>query len=61
MGRGLGFVSMRERVDLISGSLAIKSAPGEGTCVEVRVPVVSKRQMNSKRRNYAKSKTAAGG
>jgi signal transduction histidine kinase len=59
-GRGLGFVSMRERVDLISGSLTIKSAPGEGTCVEVRVPIVSRRQMNSKRRNYAKSKTTAG-
>jgi signal transduction histidine kinase len=60
MGPGLGLVSMRERVELISGSLTIKSAPGEGTCVEVRVPAVSRRQMNSKRRNYAKSKTAAG-
>ena len=60
VGRGLGFVSMRERVDLISGSLTIKSAPGEGTCVEVRVPMVSRRQMNSKRRSYAKSKTTAG-
>ena len=59
-GRGLGLVSMRERVELISGSLTIKSAPGEGTCVEVRVPAVSRRQMNSKRRHYAKTKTAAG-
>jgi signal transduction histidine kinase len=57
---GLGLVSMRERVELISGALTIKSAPGEGTCVEVRIPAVSRRQMNSKRRNYAKSKTAAG-
>jgi signal transduction histidine kinase len=59
-GRGLGLVSMRERVELISGSLTIKSAPGEGTCVEVRVPAVSRRQVNSKRRHYAKTKTAAG-
>ena len=60
LGRGLGLVSMRERVQLISGAVAIKSAPGEGTCVEVRVPAVSRRHMNSKRRDYAKSKTAAG-
>jgi len=59
VGRGLGFVSMRERVDLISGSLTIKSALGEGTSVEVRVPMVSRSHMNSKRRNYAKGKTAA--
>ena len=59
VGRGLGLVSMRERVELISGSLTIKSAPGEGTCVEVRVPAASRRQMNSKRRNHAKTKTAA--
>ena len=60
VGRGLGLVSMRERVQLISGSLTIKSAPGDGTCVEVRVPAVSGRQLNSKRSNYAKSKAAAG-
>ena len=59
-GRGLGLVSMRERVELISGSLTIKSAPGEGTRVEVRVPAVSRRQMNSKRRNYEKTKAATG-
>jgi signal transduction histidine kinase len=60
-GHGLGLVSMRERVQLISGSLTIKSAPGEGTCVAVRVPAVSRRQMNSKRRNHAKTKAVAGG
>jgi len=59
-GRGLGLVSMRERAALISGSLTIKSAPGEGTCVEVRVPAALRGQINPKRRNYAKSKTAAG-
>ena len=60
LGRGLGLVSMRERVQLISGSLTIKSAPGQGTCVEVRVPVVTTRQIKSKRSNHAKTKTAAG-
>ena len=58
--RGLGLVSMRERVQLISGTVTIKSAPGEGTCVEVRVPAVSRRQMNSKRRNNAKTKISVG-
>ena len=60
VAQGLGLVSMRERVELISGSLTIKSVPGEGTCVEVRVPAASRRQMHSKRRTYAKTKTAAG-
>ena len=59
-GRGLGLVSMRERVELISGSLTIKSAPGEGTCVGVRVRAVSRKQMHSKRGTYAKTKTAVG-
>jgi signal transduction histidine kinase len=60
VGQGLGLVSIGERVKMMSGSLTIKSAPGKGTCLEVRVPVVSRRQMKSKRRNYAKSNTAAG-
>ena len=38
-GKCLGLISMRERVQLLSGSLAIKSAPGDGTTVEIRVPV----------------------
>jgi signal transduction histidine kinase len=36
---GLGFVSMRERVRLINGKLAIRSAPGRGTTVEAFVPL----------------------
>ena len=35
---GLGLSSMEERVRLISGDLAIESAPGHGTTVDVRVP-----------------------
>jgi signal transduction histidine kinase len=56
----LGLVSIRERVQLISGSVTIKSAPGEGTCVEVRVPIESRRQIRLPGRNHAKTKTTAG-
>jgi signal transduction histidine kinase len=30
---------MRERATLAQGSLEVRSAPGEGTVLEVRVPV----------------------
>ncbi len=36
-GRGLGLVSMRERVHVLGGKLAIHSAPGQGTRVGVKV------------------------
>ena len=37
--KGLGLTSMRERVRLVSGTIAIDSKPGIGTAIEVRVPV----------------------
>jgi len=37
--RGLGLVSMQERVRAVNGNLAIKSKPGDGTQIEVDVPV----------------------
>jgi len=37
-GRGLGLVSMRERLMQLGGEVAIESRPGEGTVVEARVP-----------------------
>jgi signal transduction histidine kinase len=37
--RGLGLVSMEERVRLAEGHLAIRSQPGSGTTVEVSIPV----------------------
>jgi two-component system CheB/CheR fusion protein len=38
-GHGLGLVSMEERVRLVKGKLSVNSKPGEGTRVEVRIPV----------------------
>jgi signal transduction histidine kinase len=37
----LGLVSMQERAQMISGVCKIESEPGQGTSVEVRVPLVS--------------------
>jgi signal transduction histidine kinase len=38
-GRGLGLLSMEERVDQIGGTLHVRSAPGAGTRVSARVPL----------------------
>ncbi|HET7088515.1 MAG TPA: GAF domain-containing sensor histidine kinase, partial [Anaerolineae bacterium] len=35
----LGLRSMRERAEKAGGTLAVESAPGQGTCIRVRVPV----------------------
>ena len=37
--RGLGLISMRERLRLVNGELSIQSAPGRGTIVFARVPL----------------------
>src|SRR5260370_36508899 len=37
--KGLGLVSMEERVRLVNGTLSIRSKPGKGTRVRVRVPL----------------------
>jgi two-component system sensor histidine kinase UhpB len=37
--RGLGLLGMRERAKALSSALEIKTAPGEGTCVEVWLPI----------------------
>ncbi len=39
--RGLGLVSMEERVHQVNGKLAIESNPGKGTHIEVTVPLPS--------------------
>ncbi len=35
---GLGLISMRERINLVGGSLTLSSRPDAGTTIEVRVP-----------------------
>ena len=37
--RGLGLAGVRERVDLLGGSLSIQSRPGKGTTVSITVPL----------------------
>jgi PAS domain S-box-containing protein len=36
---GIGLASMRERAESLGGQLLIDSAPGQGTCVEVLIPL----------------------
>ena len=43
LGTGLGLVSMRERIESISGTLSLTSAHGNGTLVEARVPLAALR------------------
>ena len=40
-GRGFGLFGMRERVLALGGSLRIASAPGQGTAVTIKLPVVN--------------------
>jgi signal transduction histidine kinase len=37
--RGLGLVSMRERLQLVNGTMVIESEPGRGTTIRARVPI----------------------
>lgn len=37
---GMGLLSMRERVALVDGDLAIRTAPGDGTAISATVPMV---------------------
>jgi PAS domain S-box-containing protein len=39
MEKGLGFISMRERLHLVAGEFHVYSAPNKGTRIEVRVPL----------------------
>jgi PAS domain S-box-containing protein len=50
VSRGLGFISMRERVSAVNGTILIASRPKGGTEITVRVPFVAR----------AASKTTAG-
>jgi signal transduction histidine kinase len=37
--KGLGLISMVERARLVGGTLAVKSRPGDGTRIELRIPL----------------------
>ena len=39
LASGAGFVNMSDRVGAIGGSVTVKSAPGEGTTIEGRIPL----------------------
>jgi len=36
--QGVGLIGMRERAELVGGSLSIDSRPGRGTCVKLTIP-----------------------
>jgi signal transduction histidine kinase len=40
-GRGLGLISMQERLELVGGELSIESQPGKGTTIRASVPLIS--------------------
>ncbi len=42
-GGGLGLMSMEERARLVRGTLEVRSSPGNGTEIEVRVPLTEER------------------
>jgi two-component system NarL family sensor kinase len=52
---GLGLVSIKERVQLVHGFLSVKSAPEQGTRIEVDVPISWKESGNQ----YEYQKTAS--
>jgi signal transduction histidine kinase/ligand-binding sensor domain-containing protein len=45
--RGLGLTSMAERVRILEGTFKINSAPGEGTTLDLRIPIGRKGVKNS--------------
>jgi signal transduction histidine kinase/PAS domain-containing protein len=57
-GSPFGLMGMRERVDLLGGTLVVESRPGEGTSVGVRVPLQSVSHPKGVRRN-GQDKSAA--
>jgi len=41
LGKGLGLTTMRERVRLVNGNIAIDSRPMGGTTIQISVPLAS--------------------
>jgi signal transduction histidine kinase len=42
-GRGLGLLSMTERVEAIGGTITVESTPGAGTRVDASIPVAAQK------------------
>ena len=42
----LGLLGLRERAELLGGQVNLDSAPGQGTCLEVRLPLSSTIELN---------------
>jgi signal transduction histidine kinase len=38
-GKGLGLISMEERVRHLGGTFSISVKPGDGACIEIRIPL----------------------
>jgi PAS domain S-box-containing protein len=45
--RGLGLISMKERLQLVSGEFSLKSEPGSGTAISARVPLRPEKHLHS--------------
>jgi signal transduction histidine kinase len=43
LGKHLGLLGMRERLEMVGGQFGIKSAPGEGTTIVAQIPFQKKR------------------
>ena len=37
-GKGLGLISIEERVRLVRGEMSLQSRPSHGTCIDLRIP-----------------------
>jgi len=46
--KGLGILGMRERVIASGGEFMSRSAPGQGVCIEIRLPLVAPREERRK-------------
>ena len=61
--KGLGLVSMRERVEHMGGSFQIRSSPGKGTRIRVKIPIearhANKTTSDSRGRSHDRPRRAA--
>ncbi|MDP9346886.1 MAG: histidine kinase, partial [Actinomycetota bacterium] len=38
-GRGSGLIGLTDRVEALGGSIAVKSPPGDGTSIQITLPI----------------------